>query len=213
MIEDDRNKAPAERDPDGEAVAQAWRRLPADEPPELLDQAVLNRARRDLESTRPRPLRWLGHFATASVAVIALSVWLLHDRGPAAPGGDATLRVAPPAAESAADSPPPSAAPQAQGRRLAPSALSAPAPAAAANADRAKGAPARAETRPAKPAEFAPAADEALEETTQPRTPDDWIEHMLALQAAGRHAELQAELAAFRAAWPDYPLPAALAGE
>ena len=43
--------------------------------------------------------------------------------------------------------------------------------------------------------------------------PDDWIEDMLALQAAGRVAELEAELEAFRTAYPDHPLPPALRGE
>ena len=50
-----------------------WDRQERVEPPELLDQAVLNAARRDLE---PRPSRgllpWLGGLSTAAVVVLAL---------------------------------------------------------------------------------------------------------------------------------------------
>ena len=55
--------------------------------------------------------------------------------------------------------------------------------------------------------EAAPATDEAGD---QPPEAVEWVERMLALEAAGRTSELAAELAAFRAAYPDYPLPPAL---
>ena len=210
MIDDDRKPAPDEHDPDLEAVGKTWRRLSKDEPPALLDQAVLNRARRDLETAGPRRLRWLGHFATAGVAVIALSVWLLQDRSPVAPGGDATLRVAPPAEESASK---PAAAPEPQSRRLAPSVLSEQAPMAPSNEARAKGAPAEAlRSEPAKAAPVARARS-AADEATQVRAPEAWIEDLLALQAAGQVEELRTELEAFRVAYPDYPLPPALGGD
>ena len=54
----------------------------------------LTLARRDLETARPRRLRWIGHFATAGVAVIAVSVWLLQDPAPTTPAGDDALRIA-----------------------------------------------------------------------------------------------------------------------
>jgi len=51
----------------------------APEPPELLNQAVLNAARRELEgreksSLRRFPVRWMGAFATASVVLLALGL-------------------------------------------------------------------------------------------------------------------------------------------
>jgi len=44
------------------------------EPPVLLDQAVLNTARRELAGRKRRPLRWIGGFATASVLVLTLTL-------------------------------------------------------------------------------------------------------------------------------------------
>jgi hypothetical protein len=206
MTDEDRRKAKPTNDPDLEVVEAAWRRHSAEEPPQLLDQAVLNRARRDLEKPRPRRLRWIGQFATAGVAVIALSVWLLQDPGPKAPVGDAPVRIEP-AAEPA---PPPP--PERQERRFTPA------------SERASDAP-LAETRGKMSATRAQAArpapaesvDEAYTEeaadAAAERTPKAWIEHMLALQTAGRETELRAELDAFRAAYPDYPLPPALHGD
>ena len=130
---DDRRKDARANDPDLEAIAAAWRRLPADEPPELVDQAVLNRARRDLDTARPRRLRWIGHFATAGVAVIALSVWLLQDPAPTTPAGDDALRIAP-----AAETAPPETL-KLEERRFAPSAVTESAPQTPARDARAKG--------------------------------------------------------------------------
>ena len=54
-------------DPDLGAVQSAWSELEQCEPPDLLDQAVLNAARRQLErSRRRRSMGWLGAFATAA---------------------------------------------------------------------------------------------------------------------------------------------------
>ncbi len=41
-----------------------------EEPPAMLDQAVLNAARRDLEAKKRRPLRWVGTFATGNRRVV-----------------------------------------------------------------------------------------------------------------------------------------------
>ena len=204
---DDRRKAKASHDPDLEVVEAAWRRLPAEEPPQLLDQAVLNRARRDLEKPRPRRLRWVGHFATAGVAVIALSVWLLQDPVVTAPVGEAPLRVQP-AAEPA-----PSPPAERQERRFAPASERA--------ADtplvepRGKAPAMRTQAVRPAPAESIDEAytEETAADATEERTPEAWIEHMLALQTAGREAELRAELEAFRAAYPDHPLPPSLRGD
>jgi len=56
---------------DLETVSAAWSGLEQTEPPELLNQAVLNTARRECDARRKsRPLRWLGGFATATVIVL-----------------------------------------------------------------------------------------------------------------------------------------------
>jgi len=207
-MSDERRKNETPNDPDLDAVRAAWRELPAEEPPELLDQAVLNRARRELETARPRRLRWIGPFATAGVAVIALSVWLLQDASPPPSGSDEVLRL-----EPAAEPAPPPAREKQQERRLAPSPVTGREPGTAASQSRARAPSAPlAEANEATPdavARTGAAADEAAEH----RPPDVWIRDMLALQAAGRTAELRAELAAFRAAYPEYTLPPSLQGE
>jgi hypothetical protein len=54
------------------------------EPPDLLDQAILNTARRELAASRSKamrwPIRWVGAFATAAVAVLALSIVVQQDQ-------------------------------------------------------------------------------------------------------------------------------------
>ena len=71
---------------DLETLQARWDRMERAEPPDLLDQAVLNRARRDLETGRKgRPLRWLGGFATATVVVLALAVVLEQEPQVTAP--------------------------------------------------------------------------------------------------------------------------------
>lgn len=197
----DRPARKATNDSDFSAVETAWRDLPREAPPELLDRAVLNRARRDLETTRPRRLRWIGHFATAGVVVIAVSMWVLQDGGDLSAPGDGTLRL-----EPAADAGPPA---ELHSRRVIRE--TAPPPQARMEP---KGAPAntraaRLEESAVAPADTSPMA-EASDEDTAPRDPDAWIEELLELEAQGRGAELKAGLEAFRAAWPDYPLPTAL---
>lgn len=40
-----------------------------------------------------------------------------------------------------------------------------------------------------------------------PADPEAWLERILELKAEGRHEAFSSELAAFRQAWPEYPLP------
>jgi hypothetical protein len=65
---------------DLEAVRSALPGLESVEPPDLLDQVVLNTARRELAATRRKPMRWIGAFATAAVVVLALSIVVQQDR-------------------------------------------------------------------------------------------------------------------------------------
>ncbi len=57
-----------------ESVRSTLSAMESVEPPDLLDQAVLNTARRELAASRRKPMRWVGAFATAAVVVLALSI-------------------------------------------------------------------------------------------------------------------------------------------
>lgn len=169
------------------------------EPPDLLDQAVLNAARRDLEPVRKgRPLRWIGGFATAAVVVLAFTVMLERPQPggdvPEAPRLEKSLRKAPIAAEQQAIADSEEAAPLEELRQ---NALPA--------------APPRAMSREARRQE--PLPEQAFSDAVALPTAEAWIEKMQALKRAGLDEELRAELEAFRSAYPDVPLPAELAAE
>ena len=84
---------------DLEALRSALEGMASAEPPELLDQAVLNTARRELERpARKSPLQWLGGFATATVVVLAVSLFFWQDYQPPVPAGD-EIRLEPSAPE------------------------------------------------------------------------------------------------------------------
>lgn len=55
------------------------------EPPALLDLAVLNSARRELAGQRRRRVRWIGAFATISVMVLALTLVVQQNPAPIDP--------------------------------------------------------------------------------------------------------------------------------
>ena len=74
-----------ELEQDLESVRSGLSSLETVEPPELLDQAVLNTARREIEFQRERrrkrgQMRWLGAFATASVVVLAFTLVIQQDQ-------------------------------------------------------------------------------------------------------------------------------------
>lgn len=207
----------------------AWRGMEQAEPPDLVDQAVLNAARREFEPARKsRPLRWLGGFATAAVVVLALTLVVEQEtRRPDVPAGveKSRLQEAAPAkrAEPTTDpanlqAPLPPAEPRAvarEARRDAPRLKAAGENAVAGKAEAGTAQrfePPAAAAPPVVDAVEAEAfADEALEEGLRP-DPEIWIEQLLELEAKGATDELEAGIAAFRAAYPDYPLPPELAG-
>jgi len=84
---DRKSEAQQERDlvKDLDAIQAEYSGLDAIEPPALLDQAILNTARRDMAAGRRRPMRWIGAFATASVFVLALTLVIQQDKGPLEP--------------------------------------------------------------------------------------------------------------------------------
>jgi hypothetical protein len=195
---------------DLEALRSAWEGLESAEPPELLDQAVLNTARRDLERpVRKRPLQWLGSFATATVVVLAVSLFFWQDSRPPVPDGD-EIRLEPSAPESAGTelllekSAMPSAEPVAPAREVKRQAVESrqrAGPAAVAAEVLEKEIPARAlSDTVASPAE-----------TGEPLPPEAWIEDMIVLLEKGESDALATSLRAFVEIYPDHPLPAELA--
>lgn len=207
----------AERDSVNDELRAAWSDLDPAEPPELVDLAVLNRARRDLAKSRRKRLRWVGGFATAAVVVIALSLTL--QQGAQAPVPELEkrdgLRLQQSADKSAAaksrqDAPPAEPARQAENasqeadamlhkRRAA---VSAP-PSAAATTGTAMDA-----SRESLAEESF--ADESKDEDAPLLAPEAWIERLVQLHASQQHEQLTRELAAFREAYPEFPLPSVL---
>jgi hypothetical protein len=178
-----------------EAVHSAWSGLEQTDPPELLNQAVLNTARRELSARRrSRPLRWLGGFATATVIVLALTIVIQQEDQQTTPALKKTngdmLDQAPPVAskqlnfmnEEGNESriKRSAAVPEVSGSDTAVMAV--------------------AEEMSDSPAEPAKASDRIPEA-------DAWIERLLLLRETQQDEKLVQELAAFRDAYPDYALP------
>jgi hypothetical protein len=220
-------------EPDFEQVSDAYRRLPGEEPPELLDQAVLNRARRAASSKTIRPWNfgWIHAVSTAAVLVLGIALVMnLPDSTPPEPSpgsrlGDdessstvetfrlmqeftvdadaaeairAEKAASPAAGQQAAE---PAVAAEERGLLAEPAAIGLGETERSGRGDDRVGtaAAAIAETQAL---EAAPEAQEA-----PVREPEAWLEHLLELRARGELAQFEAELAAFRQAWPDYPLP------
>jgi hypothetical protein len=176
---------------DLESIGAAWSMLNREQPPELLDQAVLNAARRAADTagrgqSRPwfRRRRWLGGLAAA--AVIVLAVTLVIEQGAEAPTPQ-------PSRSDGHPLPRPIAAPMAETRSSADEV----AETLEETGDAAAKGPAR---RMAAPLENR-AAEQAAPD------PEAWIERLRRLKADGETTVFRAELAAFRAAYPDYALP------
>lgn len=178
------------------------------EPPDLLNQAVINAARRELDGPgkhwlRRFPVRWMGAFATASVIVLALGLIVQQEQEspdfPVEKADRARLKSEAPMRESKG----------AAEKRLP-----------AKDADRDDAAAQRVApmaTAPAKATEFStqgladqPALPEPESAAEDVQTPEDWIELMLELKSSNQQARLSRELEAFRSVYPDYPLPTEL---
>ena len=167
---------------DLKAVRSAWSGLEQTDPPELLNQAVLNTARRELNTRRrSRPLRWLGGFATATVIVLALTIVIQQDEQQTTPSLKKTNGFKLDQTES----------------RMKRSVAAPPVPASDAAVM------AVAEEMSDSLAEPDKAADRIPEA-------DAWIERLLLLRETQQDEKLNQELAAFREAYPDYVLPTQL---
>ena len=176
---------------DLESIGAAWSALSREEPPELLDQAVLGAARRATAASgrrqsRPwfRRRRWLGGLATAAVIVLALTLVIEQDVEAPAP---------PPSRSDGYQLPRPAAAPRAETRSNAAEV--------AETLDEAADAAAKGPARQMAAPLESHATDQDLSD------PDAWIERLRQLKADGETTVFRAELAAFRAAYPDYALP------
>jgi hypothetical protein len=192
-------KSEPEFEQDLEAVRSAWSGLEKTEPPELLNQAVMNTARRELESQRKRrPLRWLGAFATATVVVLALTLVVQQDEQLNAPvpekaNGFMLEQAAPTARKKEADR-------DDTEFRVRRNAAPAAAPAVMASDNATAIMEEEISEAPLKLKKASGAISEA----------EAWIERLLQLQETRQDEKLLQELAAFRQAYPDYILPPAL---
>lgn len=199
----DRNDSQAgnQLERDLEAIRSAWSGLEKPEPPELLDQAVLNKAKRAVDDQPGqgwirKPNRWLAAFASAAVVVLAITLVVQQQdiapvQAPAELDGLRLDRDEAGAAKSegqvhrskerAAEE-----MPARPSLRKSVTAVSARQP-------EARGVPPEAE----------PMTDAAVLQ------PEEWVRRLVELKA-NHDEKLASELAAFRAAYPDYPLPSGL---
>lgn len=221
---------------DLEAVRSALPGLESVEPPDLLDQVVLNTARRELAASRRKPMRWIGALATAAVLVLTLSIVLQQDQKTPDPrnGNGIKLDAARPAAASNVASTPPlemdyaaKKTMQQVGKESGYRPVNEP--------DLAKrrthfedespdlqSVLSRDTAKQARVVQEEQTGDAILridlsalqtkEEVSEAVLPDPvaWIEKMLELQQTERHEELKYELEAFRKVYPAYPLPSEL---
>jgi hypothetical protein len=195
----DKPKYP-ESDPDLASIRSAWERMEQAEPPGLIDQAVLNTARRQLEDSQPRhSMRWLGAFASAVVVILALAIVVRQDQqGPIPPVSETDgFRMDRDTSTATKTKREPELMLQDEVREAQPE-MRQINPAARAAAS---------EAAPMQGEELRLRSREALEENAARPDPEAWVERMLLLHAAGRLEELEAELVEFRRSWPDYPLP------
>lgn len=173
-------------DRDLERIRAAWSRQERIVPPDLVDRAVLNAARRATEQA-PRRARWVGALATACVVVLAVTVVLQQDReanGPLPEVDEMQLQDAVSTGERFDEEP----------------AATAVEPARPTARFRDASKPPTVESR------VAPGSERPRAEAAVP-TPEDWIERLEQLRQAGDRTTFEAERAAFRSAYPDYPLP------
>ena len=186
-----------ERDP---KLTQRYRELEAIEPPAELDRKILDLARHAALAA-PKRRRWYYPLAAAAVLVFAVAITLHVERErpdvemspTAAVRGE--IKPAPPAETKPREEPPRMRGEQAgreqaaaEARVLADQAKATSAPTQAAGSPRLAPAPAGAQVAAA------------------PENPDRWLERIAELRSRGRHAEADRELAAFRKAYPKYPL-------
>ena len=216
---------------DLEAVSASYREQEQASPPELLDQAVLNAARRALPEKRPRRrLGWMTGLATASLATIALTVVLQQAPAPETlPQAQPPTRPATTADATAAQAP---EAKQVMKARAAPQAASAERDQAPGqNRDQTAFSASRMVVEEAEWAGSAQADTEYAQQQLRRResavsdydlieelipkeeelpTPQQWVDQLQRIHDAGEWDLLEESLDRFRELYPQYPLPPGL---
>jgi hypothetical protein len=197
-----------------------------EEPPATLDARILAAARRELVAVpvrqRPAWFGWLAPMGVAATVVLSISLIVVAERDQPDLLPAAAPVVAPPIPELRA--------PPAQAERSA--ALPTPEPALAKKRDVSPVLPLAKPTAPESGEgrmreEVAPAAEQGLRAIAPPapaaklelqradsalRSPEIWLEDIRRLKNQGQLDALREQLAAFRRAYPDYPLPVDLQG-
>jgi hypothetical protein len=182
------------------------------EPPHDLDDIVLRKARQAIQAPQQLPLyrapRWALPVTLAATILLCFSIWLnvstnLHRQSAVSsrPAQGAAAQAPPSRASNAkpAGPPPPAEVILPEAEVAVPHS-----PPKSAYARRAPPADAQAQSPPAAL---------SMRKTATPppsRDPEAWLKRIDALRAAGETARADAELSRFRAAFPAYPLPAAL---
>ena len=217
---------------DLDALKSTYRAQSSEVPPYLVDQAILNKARHSLESPirRPWSFGWIHGLTTAAIIVLGFAIYLHQPM----PEQDEAIRVFKQPSpklrdtesmreplripsESAAAEPDQMPVSRAAGERSSLKTEAAPATLARAKAQVAE---AEAEEQRVSPLAAAAPAPESLsedetgmegaEKDAATEQPGPWLERILEMRRQGLDVAAAQELAAFRATWPDYPLPAEL---
>ena len=192
-----------ELEKDLDAIRPHYLRLENDEPPALVDQAVLNLARREAEAQRAgrrRRMQWIGALSSMALLVVTLNLVIDQGGGPAPPAEpEAGLRM-----KSERDEANGITA-ESLGKQSSAELREESAPS-----------PALRQSVPATSmaAEPAPAESDVLTDALEDKQsadfrsrPETWLLHITQLREDGLNQEAETELEAFRAAYPDYPLP------
>lgn len=170
-------------------IRAAYTNLDAEGPPELLDVAVLSRARAAVEqphSSRPWSFGWPHALGTVAVIALGLTV-LLQLREPSQPG-----------------LPVPGPAPAASQPATAPAPMRAREAEASANVAREAFA---ADKSTSEHAQLQDAGSQAMDRQTLQDNPEAWLAEIRRLQQAGLEEQAAGELAQFCARWPEFPIP------
>lgn len=184
-------------------IRAKYRQLGNEEPPELLDQAVMNLAQREAEAqhaSRRRRMQWIGALSSMALLVVTLNLVIDQQTGPAAPMETETdFRLKKEREE----------APGAVSEDLSDQAIGELREDSSAEAMR------QAIPQAPRASEKASAGLELMadspEESDRPdykSDPQAWWLRIMELRDQGLDAEAEAELEEFRAAYPEFPVPA-----
>ena len=179
-------------------LESAYGKIRSEEPPGLVDLAILNRAHREVV-VKPKGSRvaiWAGGFSTACLFALAIGLTLRQSEELT----PATEQEKPQATAAAREE---SATTLSANRKADADAAQPAAP----PAPLAKGS---AETSEADQAAQAPQSESLRMQDTVIRSPEAWLEHIRNLQAHGLTDEAKFELEKLREAYPEFPLPADL---